>query len=127
MARANQSLLDEPTVMFFKDFDNPDYRSKLEYPYSYDPICIFKTQVVPTGSLYTDRLCLWYDADLLRDKMQHYFGEAGDYYSSRPINKIQLFLRDLMNHPSLEITQVEEHCNQATGYPVWFIAYKVEQ
>ena len=123
MARVNQSAMGEPTMMFFEDFSNPNHRSKWEYPYSYDPICIFKTQVAPTGCLYTDRLRTWYDADLFREKMQQYFGEAGDHYSNRSVAKIELFLRDLMGYPSLQITRMEEHCNQATGFPVWFFEY----
>lgn len=111
------------TIVHYDDFIDPDFRSKQEYPYSYDPICVYECKVEPTGWVYSDRLFSWYGYDVVRAKMQEYFGEAGeagDYYSNRKLGAIQAFLQDVMNKPTLVITRMEEHCNQATGYPMWF-------
>jgi hypothetical protein len=98
-------------------------RTKASHPYSYDPILEFSSDATPDGSLYTDRLFSWYGYDLIRKKMQVHFGEAGDFWSGRTPEKIEAFLRDLMDIPNLEVARIEQHCNQATGYPVWFIAF----
>lgn len=110
-------------VMFFDTNDDPDHRSKAQYPYSYDPICIFNSSTEPTGSVYSDRLVGWYKYDVVRAKKLKHFGEVGDYYSNRSITSIQSFLRDLMDKPTLVVTRVEEQCNQATGHPLWYFAY----
>jgi hypothetical protein len=98
-------------------------RTKLDHPYTYDPILQFASGIQPNGSLYTDRLKLWYDYKVLKAAMQRHFGDESDYFDRRPVTKIQDFLRDLMGSPKLVITRIEEHCNQSNGYPCWFIAY----
>lgn len=114
---------DEPTrVIFFGMHSGP--RTKATHPYSYDPMLVFDSGVEPTGSAYSDRLMGWYEYSVVRAKMQKHFGEQGDYYSSRSPAAIQAFLRDLMDKPELELVRIEEHCNQATGYPVWFFAFR---
>lgn len=102
-------------------------RTKATHPYSYDPILVFDRGEEATGSAYSDRLLDWYDRDIVRAKMKLHFGEDGDYYSSRSPAAIQAFLRDLKGVPDLVLTRIEEHCNQATGFPVWYFAYKTQQ
>ena len=99
-------------------------RSKFTHPYSYDPLLQFRTGIEPTGSVYSDRLRGWYDYALIREKMKVHFGNEGDYYNNRSSQAIQAFLRDLLGKPHLQLTRIEEHCNQASGFPVWFFAYR---
>jgi hypothetical protein len=128
-ARSNTPKADRDTGVYvfmdmFVNEDGTPRRTKATHPYSYDPEIQYVTKLTPTGSCYSDRLQLWYPSEVLRAKMLEHFGESGDYYSGRSAAKIQAFLRDLMDKPSLVLTRIEEHCNQATGYPVWFFAYK---
>lgn len=125
----NKADFDEvPQMMYFVmpgelNADGEPVRTKQSHPYSYDPIVTFMSRKVPTGSLYTDRLTSWYGYDTVHAMMQKHFGEQGDYWNSRSITKNTAFLRELLDKPTLCVTRVEEQCNQATGYPVWFIAY----
>lgn len=98
-------------------------KTKFSHPYSYDPVLQYVGKGEPNGSLYTDRLRLWYDYELLRAKMQEHFGEQGDYWYRRKPKAIEAFLRDVMSKSKLKVIRIEEHCNVATGYPVWFITY----
>lgn len=99
-------------------------RTKWNHPYSYDPILQFSTGEQPDGSCYSDRLMSWYGYDVVRKTMQKHFGEQGDYWNQRKPEAIQGFLRELLSYPELKLTRIEEHCNVATGYPVWFFAYQ---
>lgn len=101
-------------------------RTKFSHPYNYDPILVFYTGLTPTGSLYSDRLSGWYERSVLDALMTKHFGNAGDYYHTRKPTAIEAFLRELMDKPTLVLTRVEEQCNQATGYPLWFFEYKVD-
>lgn len=129
----------EKMQMSEDDSENtPDYRSfkvlgghlgprtKLSHPYSYDPILQFFSGREPTGSVYSDRLSGWYESAVMREKMLKHFGNESDYYNSRSPLTIEAFLQDLMDKPTLKLTRIEEHCNQSSGFPVWFFAYREE-
>lgn len=59
---------------------------------------------------------LWYNDP---SKLIH-FGNESDYWNDRKPSKIEAFLRAYFDDPTLILTRVEEQCNQATGYPVWY-------
>jgi hypothetical protein len=105
--------------------DQPVKRTKANHPYAYDSF--IQERVLPNsevkGSVYSDRLLDW-DYNLTRSLMKKHFGNDGDYWTNRSAADIQNFLRERLNKPDLEVCYVMECCNQATGYPLWFIAYK---
>ncbi len=114
---------DEPRVVYFMG-GHLGPRTRQTHPYSYDPILVHATGEEPTGSLYSDRLMGWYGYDTVRAAMQRHFGDQRDDYSGRSVSSIDAFLRELLGQPELRVVRIEEHCNQATGYPVWFFAYR---
>ncbi len=99
-------------------------RTRLEYPYSYDPILQFKSGEAWNGSVYTDHFTMWYGYDRVRQLQEKHFGTTSDYYNRFPVKQVQEFLRELMDIPELKVVRIEEHCNQSSGYPCWFIAFR---
>lgn len=98
-------------------------RTKLTHPYSYDPITTWTGNAKPDGSVYTDRLFQWGPEKHDQLCIKH-FGDRSQYWGSRSVSAIQAFLRDYLDAPELVLCEVQEHCNQATGYPCWFLAYR---
>ncbi len=98
-------------------------RTKITHPYNYDPITTFKVSGIPNGPVYSDRFFSWWGYDKVRQKMQEHFGDSSDYWGFRSPEKIEAFLQDMMQKLDLKLLIVQEHCNQATGYPVWYFAY----
>jgi hypothetical protein len=108
-------------VMFFKD-DVPGRRTKISHPYNYDPFTTFKNNIKPNDSAYSDRLYTW-NPTKYNDLCMKHFGDVGQYWSSRSTTKIQEFLCDYYDSSSLTLCEIQEQCNQATGYPVWFFSF----
>jgi hypothetical protein len=100
-------------------------RTKLTHPYNFDPITVWVSPDKPTDSVYSDRLYTW-DPEKHNLLCRKHFGDEGQYWSSRPPEKIQDFLRDYKEMPNLVLCEIQEQCNQATGYPVWYFAYRKE-
>lgn len=102
---------------------DPEMRTKATHPYSYDPFTVWRGRGKPEGGVYTDRLFQWdykkHDALCIK-----HFGNRGQYWDQREPAKIQAFLRDYLGAPELVLCEVQEHCNQATGYPCWYFAYR---
>lgn len=99
-------------------------RTKFSHPYNYDPLIVFDSSKPATGCVYTDRLRGWYSSERMKEMKLKHFGKESDYYAvEHSASKVENFLRELMEKPSLEVVAIEEHCNQATGFPVWYIAY----
>lgn len=106
-------------------------RTKHQYPYSYDPHLQWSKQVgVPQDARgeYSDRLHQWEPQKFKALCMKHFAGKRGDpggqMFHSRTPKDIEAFLRDYFDRPQLELLRVEEHCNQATGYPVWVFYHR---
>ena len=106
--------------------NDPNRRTKLTHPYNYNPFTVWKGLEDPNGSAYTDRLYQW-DCKKHDDLCMKHFGDKGQYWDCREIPKIQDFLRDYFDDENLILCEVQEHCNQATGYPCWFFSYKYTQ
>lgn len=106
-------------ITFLLADDGSGVRTKATHPYNYDPVLQFCVPGTVNVSMYSDRFSLWWKLDLLRAKYKEYFGESGDYWASRKPEAIQAFLRDMTGNAELKLLRVEEHCNQATGYPCW--------
>lgn len=109
-------------------FENPtsDRKTKLSHPYSYDPIIQFCTSGEANGTIYTDRFLQWDFAkhDLLCTK---HFGDVAQYWDGREPTKIEAFLRDWCEDPTLKLVGVTEHCNVSNGFPVWRLDFHKEK
>lgn len=105
------------------DPENPVVRTKLTHPYNYDPFTTWRGPGEPDGSVYTDRLFQWGHEKHDKLCMKH-FGDRGQYWGHRDTDKIEAFLRDYLDSPDLVLCEIQEHCNQATGYPCWYFAYR---
>jgi len=105
-------------------------RTKATNPYSYDPLLQWrKYNETPTNAsaVYSDRMSQWNYAKYRELMEKHFAGigndRGGDYFGSRGASRIEAFLRDYFDKQDLELVRIEEHCNQATGYPVWAFFY----
>lgn len=102
-------------------------RTKYSHPYSYDPFTVWGAASKEcNGSEYTDRLAEWYpkyrEIGLrIFDGYHRWFG------SGCSGEKIEAFLRELMDDPTLTLTRVVEYCNASSGYPVWRVDFKSEK
>lgn len=104
------------------DFD-PNRRTKQSHPYNYDPIVTFRSnEVKANGSVYTDRLLGW-DYKKHNDLCQKHWCNEGQYWADRSPESIEAFLRDWMEDPELVLCEVQEHCNQSSGFPLWFFSF----
>jgi hypothetical protein len=48
---------------------------------------------------------------------------GGDWWDDRSASKIQEFLRERLELPTLVVTLVMEYCNKSSGFPLWRIDY----
>lgn len=103
-------------------------RTKDSHPYNYDGFLIWKTMDhnLCTGSVYTDRLFQW-DYKLTTDLIQKHFGTTSQYFDKYQPKELQAFLRERLNAPTLEVVFLQEECNQASGYPLWYIGYRLPE
>ena len=59
-----------------------------------------------------------------RQVLHEAFWQQRATLGQRDTDKIEAFLRDYLDAPELVLCEVQEHCNQATGFPCWFFAYR---
>lgn len=104
------------------NIDGSPRKSKLTHPYNYDPFDLYSTGKESNGSAYSDRIYQWNHEKHDTLCMKH-FGNKGQYWDNREVNKIQDFLRDYFDSPELVLTKITEYCNQATGYPCWLFSF----
>lgn len=102
---------------------NPVEKTKFEYPYSYDPYVIMG---VPgskyEGADYSDRL-MQFDWDKFHDLSEKHFGDRGQLFHNREMNKIESFLQEYHDKPNLKLVMVSEGANVSNGYPYWIFFY----
>lgn len=97
-------------------------RTPLTHPYSYEPLTLWEKQGKPTGSAYTDRMRQW-NYELYKNLCIQHFGCHGDRWAQRQPEQIEQFLQEYFGDPNLVLLVVQEHCNQATGYPAWLFVW----
>lgn len=98
-------------------------KTKLSHPYNYDPIVQYRNRnLVATNTVYTDRMFGW-DSKKHDALCKKHFGDVSQYWNSRSPELIEAFLRDYMDRSDLQLVAITEHCNQATGYPLWRFDY----
>lgn len=107
-----------------KNMSQPGYRTKAEHPWSYDPIIQYQVRESQRGDqgLYSDRMWQW-DHDKFNKCTQEVWGNQGQYFNDRKPQDIERWISLYLRKP-VQLISIEEHCNQATGYPVWFFTYK---
>lgn len=105
--------------------DQPVERTPDSHPYSYDDYVLWRNgpNSDVTGGVYTDRLFQW-DYDLTNSLLQKHTGKQSQYFDKIPKDVLQSFLRERLALPDLEIVYLVQSCNRASGYPLWYIAYK---
>lgn len=94
-------------------------RTKMSHPYNYEPIVLLRSEKKGTDNAYTDRMCGWD-----RDKFYKGLEQKGELrFSWGDKTKVNNFLRVYYDDPTIEVVQVVEYCNEATGYPTWFLGW----
>lgn len=103
---------------------NPAERSRHSHPYSYSQFVQWRggKNSEANGSVYSDRLYQWDHAkhDELCEK---HFGDRGQYWHDRAPEKIEAFLRDYEDSPSLKLIYIMQGCNVSSGFPVWLFNF----
>jgi len=97
--------------------------SKETHPYSYDPFTVWANGVQSNKGVHTDRLFQW-DHEKHDALCNKHFGNSGQHWADREPLAIEALLREYLNSPKLVLCEIQEHCNQGTGVPVWYLAYK---
>lgn len=115
------------TSMLPPPFDNVDCgeRDKFSHPYSYDPITSHlrggPADIGQSGA-YTDRM-MQQNYERFRALQKEHLGpRAGDYWNDFTIDQIEAFMCAWLDR-SVNVVRVIEYCNQATGFPLWYITY----
>ena len=105
---------------YFDEYGKPCKKTKMTHPYNYDAFVIWESvnKDKANNTIYTDNLLHW-DYDKHNKLCEKHFGNKGQLWADRKPEKIEKFLRDWTEDEKLELVRVMEHCNQATGYPLW--------
>lgn len=113
---------------YVDEHNNPVARPKNRFPYTYDGFVTYRNgeNKECTGTVYTDRL-LQQDYDKTRKLIAKHFDDKGDYWDVRPPEKIQSFLQEWLNEPSLKLVLIMEYCNVSNGYPVWRLDFSTSK
>jgi len=101
---------------------NPVKRTKRTHPYSYDGFVTWQIDGEPNHSVYSDQLLMW-DYNKHNKLCKKYFGNEGQCWRERSPKKIEAFLRDWFEVPSLKLIRVMEHCNVSSGFPLWSFGF----
>lgn len=100
----------------------PVERTKWEFPYSYDPFVIWSNGGQANETVYTDRLSQWDYEKTERLITKHLRGMR---WENAPPERIENFLREYLNVPTLELVRVMECCNWSNGFPLWRLDFFV--
>lgn len=94
-------------------------RTRDTHPWNYDPMTLINTGEKATGSAYSDRMSQG-NYKQFRLAMQ----ERGELqFDWGDVNEVTQMCQTYYNDPTLQVTKVVHMCNQATGFPVWYIEY----
>lgn len=95
-------------------------------PQNNDPIVLWDSGEQGDSCYYSDHM-FTHNHEKYNELCLKHFGDTGQYWSGRDINKIQDFLRDYMCDRHLVLVRVEQHKNYSTGYPYWYFVFKREE
>jgi hypothetical protein len=102
--------------------EEPGVKTPKSHPYSYDPFTIWKNGVKPFDAVYSDRLLGW-DHKKHNELCKKHFSNQGQDWSRRDPSRIERFLRDYFDSPTLILCEVIQGCNVSNGYPYWAFRY----
>lgn len=107
------------------EFGNQVKKTKQTHPYSYDGFVTYRNgrNEDANGTVYTDRLLQW-DYEKTRELMKKHFGNTSDYWNQIKPKKIESFLQERLNDPTIKLVLIMEYCNVSNGYPLWRFDYK---
>ena len=97
-------------------------KTPFSHPYNYDPFVVWEQEGEADSSVYTDRLLQQEYKKHNRLCLKH-FGDEGQVWSDREPKKIEAFLREWMDNDTVVLIKVMQHCNQATGFPLWSLHF----
>lgn len=117
-------------MLFGEDVDifgNPVERSREKFPYSYDPVVIFKLACFKKEdtSHYSDRIDGTYFTCEERDKAlkkigKKQFGDESERFSWRNPCDVERYLSILMEK-NVKVTAITEGANPTTGNLYWIV------
>lgn len=97
-------------------------KTKAEYPYSYDPIVVFRNFTLESENrIWSDRLLQW-DYNKYNQLSRKHFGDESQYWYAREPHKVEAFLSDWLDK-TVRLVRITENCNVSNGYPVWSFDY----
>lgn len=110
---------------YVDEHGNAVERTPQTNPYNYDSFLMWRggANKEANGCVYSDRLFQW-DHEKHDRLCQKHFGNRGQYWDNRDIEKIEAFLRDYNDDPKLKLIYIMQCCNQSSGYPCWAFCYK---
>lgn len=98
-------------------------RTKSEYPYSYDPIVVFRNfQLESDNTVWSDRLFQW-DYEKYNKLCTKHFGNESQYWYDRNPELVESFLSDYVGY-EIKLVRITESCNVSSGFPVWSFDFK---
>ena len=99
---------------------NPVERTRQQYPYNFDDYLSYENteQPLANNSLYTDRMHE-HEPEKYDALMQKYFNTTSHHWEGRSPEKIEAFLREYCDLPTLQLVRVWTCCNQASGAEHW--------
>ncbi len=99
----------------------PVERTKAQYPYSYDTFIVWRTgaNTEVTNSVYTDRMRQWEPEKF--DALQKKYNKQ---FPAMTPAELTSYMREYTGK-QVEVIYLAECCNNANGYPLWLIGYKV--
>jgi hypothetical protein len=98
----------------------PVERTRQDYPYSFDDYLSYENTAQPlaNNSMYTDRM-YEHEPKKYKELMQKHFQSESEFWGGRSPEKIEAFLRDYCDLPSLQLVRIWTCCNQAYGSEHW--------
>lgn len=110
-----------PDSLLGKDENgNPVRRSKAKHPYNYDEFVVYRGHPNEVGNhtLWSDRLAQHYP-EQWKPLLHKYFNGESEGFSHRPAEKVEEFLKELLNETELKLVYIMEGCNASNGYAYW--------
>ena len=74
-----------------------------------------------SGRIYSDHLL--HDRDRYKALCSRHFGDQAELWNSRPVQKIEAFLRDYLGEPSLRLAEVMKERVIGQGAHLWCFFY----
>ncbi len=111
------------------EFGKPVEKSKIQFPYSYDPFVIWlsdEKNLNANATVYTDRL---YSENYIKynGMSKKHFGNESQHWNDREPEQIEAFLKDWTNNDKLKLVHIMECCNSSNGYPLWRLDFSTEK